>query len=89
MHGYCLKYPEYNLSQHKVRKDMMSLIFSYFSVCPNLAIVYFAQQGYPTAAHMAAIRSFGASPIHRRTFAPLKHMEFDGNGKVVVLKKSE
>jgi len=29
MHGYCLKYPEYNLSQHK---------------------------GYPTAAHMAAIR---------------------------------
>jgi ribonuclease HII len=39
-------------------------------------------KGYPTAAHMQAVKEHGASPIHRRTFAPLKHMEFDENGKV-------
>ncbi|KAL7538699.1 hypothetical protein ACHAXR_008741 [Thalassiosira sp. AJA248-18] len=40
-------------------------------------------KGYPTAAHMSAVREFGASPIHRRTFAPLKHMEFDDDGKII------
>ena len=40
-------------------------------------------KGYGTAAHMSAIREFGATPIHRRTFAPLKHMELDEEGKVV------
>lgn len=40
-------------------------------------------KGYPTAAHMAAVRKHGASPIHRRTFAPLKHMTFDDDGKVI------
>jgi hypothetical protein len=25
----------------------------------------------------------GASPIHRRTFAPLKHMSFDEHGNIV------
>mmetsp|Transcript_559 Transcript_559/g.850 ORF Transcript_559/g.850 Transcript_559/m.850 type:complete len:262 (+) Transcript_559:1648-2433(+) len=40
-------------------------------------------KGYPTAAHMALVRSNGASPIHRRTFAPLKHMTFDDKGRIV------
>jgi ribonuclease HII len=40
-------------------------------------------KGYPTQSHMDAVRKFGASPIHRRTFAPLKNMEFDEDGKVV------
>lgn len=40
-------------------------------------------KGYPTAKHMSAVKKFGASPIHRRTFAPLKHMEFDDEGRVV------
>lgn len=40
-------------------------------------------KGYPTAAHMKAVFQFGASPIHRRTFAPLKHMEFDEDGKIL------
>jgi ribonuclease HII len=31
-------------------------------------------KGYGTAAHMRAIAKHGASPIHRLTFAPLKHM---------------
>ena len=39
-------------------------------------------KGYPTAAHMAAVHQHGASPIHRLTFAPLKHMKFDENGKI-------
>ena len=45
-------------------------------------------KGYPTAAHMSAVGKFGASPIHRRTFAPLKHWEFDKHGKIIVDKKS-
>ena len=31
-------------------------------------------KGYGSSAHMAAIAKHGASPIHRLTFAPLKHM---------------
>jgi ribonuclease HII len=30
-------------------------------------------KGYGTAKHLAAIEKFGACPIHRKTFAPLKH----------------
>ena len=56
MHEYHVKYPEYNLAQHK---------------------------GYPTASHMAACRKYGASPIHRRTFAPLKHWDFDDDGNII------
>merc|ERR1712129_490632 len=55
MHEYHVKYPEYNLAQHK---------------------------GYGTAAHMAACWKHGASPIHRRTFAPLRHMEFEADGNI-------
>lgn len=40
-------------------------------------------KGYPTAAHMARVRQHGASPIHRRTFAPLKHMTFDDQGRIL------
>jgi ribonuclease HII len=40
-------------------------------------------KGYPTASHMECVRKHGASVIHRRTFAPLKHMTFDENGKVI------
>lgn len=29
-------------------------------------------KGYPTAEHMAALRAHGASPWHRRTFAPVR-----------------
>lgn len=30
--------------------------------------------GYPTAAHLAALRQHGATPIHRRTFAPVAQL---------------
>ena len=29
-------------------------------------------KGYGTAAHLAALREFGATPIHRRSFAPIR-----------------
>jgi ribonuclease HII len=33
----------------------------------------FAQhKGYPTAAHMALLREHGVSPVHRRSYAPVK-----------------
>lgn len=29
-------------------------------------------KGYPTAAHLAALREFGACPVHRKTFGPVR-----------------
>ncbi|EAQ96180.1 ribonuclease HII [Congregibacter litoralis] len=29
-------------------------------------------KGYPTAAHMAALKTYGVSPLHRRSFAPVR-----------------
>ena len=46
-------------------------------------------KGYPTAAHMAAVHAHGASPIHRRSFAPLKHWLFDQDGKIIGDKPKE
>lgn len=31
-------------------------------------------KGYPTAAHLAALREHGAAVIHRRSFAPVRHL---------------
>ena len=31
-------------------------------------------KGYPTAAHLAALQSLGVSPIHRRSYAPVKRL---------------
>ena len=33
-----------------------------------------AHKGYPTKAHLAALASLGASPVHRRSFAPVKRL---------------
>jgi ribonuclease HII len=35
-----------------------------------------AHKGYPTAAHVAALRRLGASPVHRRSFAPVQSLGF-------------
>ncbi|MGH8731563.1 MAG: ribonuclease HII, partial [Burkholderiales bacterium] len=29
-------------------------------------------KGYPTPDHLAALRRFGVSPVHRRSFAPVR-----------------
>lgn len=31
-------------------------------------------KGYPTAAHLAALRQYGASPVHRRSFRPVREI---------------
>ena len=32
-----------------------------------------SHKGYPTAAHRAALQRYGASPVHRHSFAPVRH----------------
>jgi ribonuclease HII len=63
----------------KVTRDR--LMRAYDELYPH----YNLQQhkGYPTAQHMALVKEHGASQIHRRSFAPLKHMPLDENGKIV------
>ncbi|EEC48908.1 predicted protein, partial [Phaeodactylum tricornutum CCAP 1055/1] len=52
----------------KVTRDR--LMHGYDKLYPEYNLAQ--HKGYPTAAHMDAVRKYGASPIHRRTFAPLK-----------------
>jgi ribonuclease HII len=33
-----------------------------------------AHKGYPTPAHLAALRALGVTPVHRRSFAPVKSL---------------
>ena len=33
-----------------------------------------AHKGYPTKAHLAALAALGVSPVHRRSFAPVKRL---------------
>ncbi len=33
-----------------------------------------SHKGYPTAAHLAALRELGVTPVHRRSFAPVKNL---------------
>ncbi|MBI2314078.1 MAG: ribonuclease HII [Betaproteobacteria bacterium] len=37
-------------------------------------------KGYPTAAHLAALRRYGVSPIHRRSFAPVRAVLLETGG---------
>jgi ribonuclease HII len=64
----------------KVTRDR--LMHAYHELYPEYNLKQ--HKGYPTAAHMAAVRQHGASAIHRRTFAPLKHMTFDDKGRIIV-----
>ena len=32
-------------------------------------------KGYGTAEHLAALRQYGPTPLHRRSFAPVSQME--------------
>ena len=63
----------------KVSRDR--LMRAYHELWPHFGLEQ--HKGYPTAAHMAAVREFGASKIHRRTFKPLKEMTFDKDGKIL------
>jgi ribonuclease HII len=37
-------------------------------------------KGYPTAAHLAALRRLGVSPVHRRSFAPVRELLSTASG---------
>lgn len=63
----------------KVTRDR--LMHAYDKLYPEYDLKQ--NKGYPTAFHMKAVREHGATIIHRRTFAPLKHMDLDANGKIV------
>ena len=63
----------------KVTRDR--LMRGYHDLWPHYNLA--RHKGYPTREHMAAVFRHGASPIHRRTFAPLKHMTFDGDGRIL------
>jgi ribonuclease HII len=54
----------------KVTRDRLMRAYHELYPAYNLS----RHKGYGTAAHMGAIRLHGATPIHRRSFAPLKHM---------------
>ena len=69
----------------KVTRDR--LMHAYDELYPEFNLKQ--HKGYPTAAHMSAVYKHGASPIHRRTFAPLKHMCFDEGGRVVEEEEEE
>jgi ribonuclease HII len=36
---------------------------------------FFKHKGYPTAAHLARLREYGPSPVHRRSFSPVAQSE--------------
>jgi len=63
----------------KVTRDR--LMHEYDVLYPQWSLA--RHKGYPTAAHRETVRKCGASPIHRRTFAPLKHMTFDEDGNIL------
>jgi ribonuclease HII len=55
----------------KVTRDRLML--EYAEQFPEYGFA--EHKGYGTAKHLAAIEKFGACPIHRKTFAPLKQPE--------------
>jgi ribonuclease HII len=38
-----------------------------------------SHKGYPTAAHLAALREHGVSAVHRRSFRPVRELLFSGD----------
>lgn len=52
----------------KVTRDRELIAFD--SVYPGYGLA--GHKGYPTKAHMEALARLGATPIHRRSFAPVK-----------------
>ena len=59
----------------KVTRDR--LMRAYHQLYPKYEFAN--NKGYPTNTHIATILHAGASPIHRRTFAPLKHIKSEGH----------
>lgn len=60
----------------KVARDRMMVSFHHRF--PGYALK--SNKGYGTAAHRTALRELGPCPIHRRTFAPILHLEHANGG---------
>lgn len=81
MHEYDRKYPEYELSRHKGYPTAAHVRIWFCEIFVLLSpLIFFVAYLF---MQMAIVKRIGASPIHRRTFAPLKHMEFDKDGKII------
>ena len=52
----------------KVTRDREMVVFD--KIYPGYGLA--AHKGYPTKVHMEALARLGATPIHRRSFAPVK-----------------
>jgi ribonuclease HII len=52
----------------KVTRDRELIAFD--TVYPGYGLA--GHKGYPTKVHMEALTRLGATPIHRRSFAPVK-----------------
>lgn len=61
----------------KVSRD--ALMHEYHAAYPHFLLNQ--HKGYGTAKHMALVHEHGPLPIHRLTFAPLKHMDLGGDAK--------
>lgn len=59
-------WPVYNFAKHKV-----CVCRAYSPLC---SLTTHSLKGYGTPEHLALIHQHGPCPIHRRTFAPVKHM---------------
>jgi ribonuclease HII len=59
----------------KVARDRLML--DYHKDYPDFS--FHLHKGYGTKQHLAEIEKFGCLPVHRKTFAPIKHM-LRGNG---------
>lgn len=53
----------------KVARDREMLTFDH--IYPGYGFA--SHKGYPTKQHVNAIKALGVSPIHRKSFAPVKH----------------
>ena len=87
----CLGVPDVNTQQQAVCTHLQvtrdRLMDQYHEQWPEYN---FAQhKGYGTAAHMAVLKQLGACPIHRRTFAPLKHWIEAGEVAFVDIAKTD
>jgi len=54
----------------KVQRD--SELIALDTVYPGYGFA--SHKGYPTAAHLQALQTLGVTPVHRRSFAPVKKM---------------
>jgi ribonuclease HII len=61
----------------KVTRDRLMDLYHVYYPCFG----FIRHKGYPTRDHRAAIRAFGCSPIHRRTFRGVReHLPVSGEG---------